>query len=79
VGARPIDPGTTIDALVRVDGARDHLIMRELRIPCTLGAVAAGAALAVAGALMRGLRRDPLASRENRRGPALAAVLSGPA
>jgi iron complex transport system permease protein len=79
VGARLISPGTTIDALFQFDGSRDHLIIRELRIPRTLVALAVGAALAVAGALMQGLTRNPLASPETlgvAQGAALAVVLA---
>ena len=79
VGARVIDPVTTVEALVGFDGSRDHVIVRDLRLPRTLVALAVGAALAVAGALMQGLTRNPLASPETlgvAQGAALAVVLA---
>ncbi|TYP70566.1 FecCD family ABC transporter permease [Paenibacillus methanolicus] len=39
-----------------------HVIVRELRLPRAIAAVAVGAALAVAGAIMQGLTNNPLAS-----------------
>jgi iron complex transport system permease protein len=79
VGARVINPVTTIEALVSFDGSRDHLIVRELRLPRTLIGLAVGAALAVAGALLQGLTRNPLASPETlgiAQGAALSVVLA---
>jgi iron complex transport system permease protein len=61
-GAADIAPGDVWAALVAFDASNtEHLIIRTLRIP--RGAVAAlvGASLAVAGALMQGLTRNPLA------------------
>ena len=49
-------------ALTAYDGSREHLIVRTVRIPRSLIAIMVGAALAVAGALMQGLTRNPLAS-----------------
>lgn len=52
----------TLDALQAVDPHDDrHLVVRELRLPRTLVALLAGAALGVAGALMQALTRNPLA------------------
>lgn len=79
VGARMISIGDTFEALRSFDGSRDHLIVWDLRLPRTLIAIAAGAALAVAGALMQGLTRNPLASPETlgiSQGAALAVVLA---
>lgn len=39
----------------------DHQIIRELRLPRVLGAVMVGASFAVAGAIMQGMTRNPLA------------------
>lgn len=64
LGARTIGPGTTLEALLAAGGSRDHTIVRELRLPRTLLGLAVGAALAVAGGLMQGLTRNPLASPE---------------
>jgi iron complex transport system permease protein len=61
VGSRSIPLGTTIDALTSYDRSdQDQLIVRELRGPRTLIGLMAGAALALAGALMQGVTRNPL-------------------
>ena len=39
----------------------DHQIIRELRLPRVLGAVLVGASFAVAGSIMQGMTRNPLA------------------
>ncbi|MBO0999729.1 iron ABC transporter permease [Bacillus sp. SD075] len=39
----------------------DHQVIRELRLPRVLGAVIVGASFAVAGAIMQGMTRNPLA------------------
>ncbi len=65
VGARAIGPGTTLDALTDFDpGARDHIIVRDIRLPRTLLGLAVGAALAVAGVVLQGLTRNPLGAPE---------------
>jgi iron complex transport system permease protein len=43
------------------DGSANHLIIRTVRLPRSLIAMLVGAALAVAGAIMQGLTRNPLA------------------
>lgn len=72
VGAKPIPAATVIDALINVDPSEtNHLIVRELRVPRTIVGLAVGAALGVAGALMQGLTRNPLAD------PGLLGVTAG--
>lgn len=62
IGNRPIAFGDVIQGLFAPDAANHaHMIVRELRVPRTLIGLAAGAALAVAGALMQGITRNPLA------------------
>lgn len=61
-GAADIAPVDVWQALVAFDPAStEHLIIRTLRIPRALVAALVGAALALAGALMQGLTRNPLA------------------
>ena len=61
-GSKPIPLGTVWDALWGYDGSHeDHLIVRSLRIPRTGIGLAVGAALGLAGAVMQGLTRNPLA------------------
>ncbi|WP_375384471.1 FecCD family ABC transporter permease [uncultured Microbacterium sp.] len=62
VGARPIAPTTVLDALLSPDRSNpDHTVVLTQRIPRTVIAIVAGAALAVAGTVMQGLTRNPLA------------------
>lgn len=62
IGARPISPSVVVEALVRPDlNVNDHLVVVTQRLPRTVIGVLAGAALAVAGGLMQGLTRNPLA------------------
>ncbi len=62
LGARTIAPGEVLAALVDPrDGVTDHTVVTSLRVPRTLIGLLAGAAFAVAGALMQGLTRNPLA------------------
>ncbi|MEP2373646.1 MAG: iron chelate uptake ABC transporter family permease subunit [Ilumatobacter sp.] len=62
VGAKSIPWGTVIDAFVATDpAATDHLIVRELRLPRTVLGVLVGVSLGMAGALMQGVTRNPLA------------------
>ena len=61
VGAKSIPIGTVWDALTSNDGSTNHQIIRELRIPRTLLGLGVGAALGLAGALMQGVTRNPLA------------------
>jgi iron complex transport system permease protein len=62
VGARPVAPSTVWEALFLPDGADpDHIVVLTQRVPRTVIGLLAGAALAVAGAVMQGLTRNPLA------------------
>lgn len=61
LGAADISVETISDSLFAFDGSFDHLIIRTVRLPRVLAGVVVGAALAVAGAIMQGLTRNPLA------------------
>ncbi|MFG2563951.1 FecCD family ABC transporter permease [Streptomyces sp. NPDC048567] len=61
VGARHVAPGEVVRALFDYQGTDDHVVVRDVRAPRALLAVAVGAALAVAGALIQTLARNPLA------------------
>jgi len=63
-GAADIDARTVWQALTAFDDSTDHLIIRTLRVPRAVIGALVGAALAVAGAIMQGLTRNPLASPE---------------
>ncbi|GLQ56779.1 FecCD family ABC transporter permease [Devosia nitrariae] len=62
VGAKGLPVGTVFDALVSYDPTEfNHVIVRDLRLPRAMVAVVVGASLSVAGALMQGVTRNPLA------------------
>ena len=62
VGARAVAPAIVLDALFRPDmSLADHTVILTQRVPRTVIGVVAGAALALAGTLMQGLTRNPLA------------------
>jgi len=62
VGARGIAPGAVLDAILSpVLSNNDHMVVRDLRVPRTVIGLLAGAALGLAGAIMQGVTRNPLA------------------
>lgn len=62
LGAAEIDARVVYEALFQFDESRfEHLIIQTVRLPRVLAGAIVGAALAVAGALMQGLTRNPLA------------------
>lgn len=61
-GAKEITLSTVWTTLINYDPSdTSHQIIHELRLPRVLGAALIGAAFAVAGALMQGVTRNPLA------------------
>ncbi|MFW6295927.1 MAG: FecCD family ABC transporter permease [Halothece sp.] len=62
LGAANISLESVFSALTAFDGSTDQLIIRTVRLPRSLIAGFVGASLAVSGALMQGLTRNPLAS-----------------
>ncbi|HEU0086779.1 MAG TPA: iron chelate uptake ABC transporter family permease subunit [Pseudonocardiaceae bacterium] len=73
VGAKPISVPAVWDALWSPAGTADHIVVRSLRLPRTWLGALAGLALGVAGALMQGHTRNPLAD------PGLLGVNAGAA
>ncbi|WP_299402840.1 iron ABC transporter permease [Acaryochloris sp. IP29b_bin.148] len=61
LGVADISPKTVYQALIDFDGSTDQLIIRTVRIPRSITALLVGSAVAVAGAIMQGLTRNPLA------------------
>ena len=62
LGAAEIEADTVFRALLQSDATEfEHLIIREVRLPRVLAGLLAGIALAVAGAIMQALTRNPLA------------------
>src|ERR671917_583746 len=60
-GAARIGTWDVIGAFLDYGGSEDDLIVRTLRVPRALIAALVGASLAVAGAIIQGLTRNPLA------------------
>lgn len=74
VGARDVAPAVVLQAIVAPDASNaDHIVVLTQRIPRTVIGVLAGAALALAGTVMQGLTRNPLAD------PGLLGVNAGAA
>ncbi|MGA8258313.1 MAG: iron ABC transporter permease [Nocardioides sp.] len=73
IGSRDIALSRVIDVLMNPDGSTEATIVRELRIPRTVVGIVVGICLGVAGALMQGHTRNPLAE------PGLLGVNAGAA
>lgn len=62
LGAADVKVMTIWNSIFNFDnGITDHLVIREIRLPRVLGGAIVGACFAVAGALMQGMTRNPLA------------------
>jgi iron complex transport system permease protein len=72
-GAAKIPLDTIYQSFLSFDASREHLIIRTVRLPRSLLAMIVGAAISVAGALMQGVTRNPLAD------PGILGVSSGAA
>ncbi len=71
-GAKPIPLATVAEALLAYDPeVFDHVVIRDLRLLRALFAMVVGASLSVAGALMQGVTRNPLAD------PSLLGLMAG--
>ena len=71
-GAKAMPLQTVVDAFTAFDPSdNDHLIVRSLRVPRTVIGLLVGAALGLAGAVMQGVTRNPLAD------PALLGIEAG--
>ncbi|MBN3958464.1 iron ABC transporter permease [Nostoc sp. NMS8] len=73
LGAAEIPLGKILTSFIAFDGSYDHLVIQTVRLPRSLIAILVGSALAVSGALMQGLTRNPLAD------PGILGIESGAA
>ncbi|NEZ56888.1 iron ABC transporter permease [Leptolyngbyaceae cyanobacterium CCMR0082] len=73
LGVADIAPMDVYQALVSPNGSTEHLIIRTVRLPRSITALLVGAAVAVSGAIMQGLTRNPLAD------PGILGINSGAA
>ncbi|MTD14902.1 iron chelate uptake ABC transporter family permease subunit [Nakamurella sp. YIM 132087] len=79
IGSNPLSPAEVWSLLLHPDGSFDSEIFWQGRVPRTLLLLVVGAALAVAGAMMQSLTRNPLADPGIfgiNQGAALAVVLA---
>ncbi|GAF13550.1 ABC-type Fe3+-siderophore transport system, permease component [Bacillus sp. JCM 19045] len=73
-GAAQIDLQTVRQAIFQFDSSvTEHQIIHDIRIPRALGAALVGSFLAVSGAIMQGMTRNPLAE------PSIMGVMDGAA
>ncbi|MFT9816019.1 FecCD family ABC transporter permease [Lysinibacillus sp. NPDC056185] len=61
IGAANTSIQDVYQAIVGQDGGKHYAILREIRFPRIIAAIFVGSALAVAGAIMQGVTRNPLA------------------
>ncbi|GGC52503.1 iron ABC transporter permease [Hoyosella rhizosphaerae] len=73
IGARPLSLAEVGNALIHPTGIDTDIIVRTLRFPRTLLAITVGVAIGVAGALIQGHTRNPLAD------PGILGVIPGAA
>lgn len=73
IGSSPIAFSRVVEALFQAGNAREDLIVRTVRLPRAAIALASGAVLAAAGAIMQAVTRNPLAE------PGLLGVNAGAA
>ncbi len=73
LGAAEIPLSKILVSFLAFDGSYEHLVIQTVRLPRSLVAILVGSALAVSGALMQGLTRNPLAD------PGILGIESGAA
>lgn len=73
LGAAEIPLDKILESFITFDNSYEHLVIQTVRLPRSLIAILVGSALAVSGALMQGLTRNPLAD------PGILGIQSGAA
>lgn len=62
LGYTDVKLSMAVDAFTAFNGSSEHIVIRDVRMPRALIAGAVGASLAIAGAIMQALTKNPLAS-----------------
>lgn len=62
LGLTKVSTQMVVDSFFNFDASTEHIIIKDSRIPRAFIAAAVGASLAVAGTIMQGLTKNPLAS-----------------
>ncbi|RKI98375.1 iron ABC transporter permease, partial [Butyricicoccus sp. 1XD8-22] len=62
LGYTDITLQTVLDAFTNFNGSNEHIIILDVRLPRAFIATAVGASLAIAGALLQAITKNPLAS-----------------
>ncbi|MGY2119685.1 FecCD family ABC transporter permease [Nocardia gipuzkoensis] len=62
LGARSVPVGSVVEALLGRGAGRDAMVITGMRLPRTIVGLAVGAALGLAGAVVQGITRNPLAA-----------------
>lgn len=55
---------TALDAYTQFNGSNEHIVIKEVRVPRILNALAVGASLGIVGTLLQTLTRNPVADSE---------------
>ncbi|MEJ8548051.1 FecCD family ABC transporter permease [Brevibacillus borstelensis] len=55
---------TAIEAFTQFNGSNEHIVIKEVRVPRVLNALAVGMCLGIAGTLLQALTRNPIADVE---------------
>lgn len=55
---------TVVDTYTNFQNTNEHIVIKEVRVPRVLNAIAVGASLGIAGALLQSLTRNPVADVE---------------
>ncbi|WP_272865779.1 iron chelate uptake ABC transporter family permease subunit [Clostridioides difficile] len=61
IGAKDMNLSTVIDSLIKMEDGINIRIVRDVRLPRAIAATLVGGFLAVSGAIMQGITRNPIA------------------
>ena len=61
IGAKDMNLSTVIDSLIKMEDGINMRIVKDVRLPRAIAAALVGGFLAVSGAIMQGITRNPIA------------------